>query len=65
MSTTQTHALSPAERASARKIQAALHPKLNATAFRAACRASREQHGEDRHAYVKVAATHARPDQLA
>jgi hypothetical protein len=56
--------LTATEKASACAIYAALRPALNPDAFRAACRASREQHG-DRHDIVKTAATHYRLEQLA
>lgn len=51
-------ALTADEKATARVIRDAMRPKLNPDAYRAAIRASRETHGEDRHNVVKWHAMH-------
>lgn len=58
--------MTPEEMTSARAIRATLDSAgrlTDPTAFRAACRASREKHGEVRHETVKCAAVHMRSDQ--
>ena len=60
--------LTAAERISANTIRLTLDEAGRLTdpdAFRAACRASRDLHGDDRHEVVKFHALHARPEQLA
>ncbi len=59
---TSSPALTASEKTTARVIRDAHRPKLNPDAFRTAIRASREQHGEDRHEVIKWAAMHMRLD---
>lgn len=58
---TQT-ALTPNEKTTARVIRDAMRPKLNPDAMRTAVRASRVQHGEDRHNVIRWHAMHMRMD---
>lgn len=49
---------------SALALHDAMRPTLDADAFRVAAKTSREEHGETRHEFVKVAAMHASRQQI-